>query len=173
MLRSVGGYRQASTFGGGQTSVHGEIADERVEVAPRMDTLVFELLVKCVPAERVVGLYEHWEVGIIGHSLLTLGKALDTFHTLQRLTVTGINSCAASQDVMHVFELQQAEGGVDFAHLGIDTWGDDGGFIDEAEVFQMIDTLLSFGIRADDCATFKGVEDFGGVKAEYRQVSMT
>ena len=37
----------------------------------------------------------------------------------------------------------------------------------------MVDTQLGLGVRADDGAALKGVEDLGGMKAQHRQVAMT
>jgi len=71
-----------------------------------------------------------------------------------------------------VLELQHAKGGVDFAHLAVDAGGHHGDFIDKAEVFQVLNALLGFGVRADDGAAFKSIEDFGSMKAEHRQVTM-
>lgn len=84
----------------------------------------------------------------------------------------GIYFGAALGDDGHVLELQHAKGGVDFAHLAVDAGGHHCGFVDEAEVLQVVDALFGFGVRADDGAAFKGVEDFCGVKTEHGEVAM-
>lgn len=71
-----------------------------------------------------------------------------------------------------MLELKQAKGGVEFAHLAVDTWGHHGDFIDEAEILQVVDALLGLGVRADDGAPFKSVEYLGGVETKHGQVTV-
>ena len=105
---------------------------------------------------------------MVGHSLVAFGQAGNSWHMGQLLAVIGINFGPALHDMGHVFQLQQAKSGVDFTHFGVDAWGDNGDLVHKAKVFQVINALFGFGIVADDGAAFKGVEDFGGVKAQYR-----
>lgn len=109
---------------------------------------------------------------MIGHGLLAFRQAADAFDACQLLAVAGVDGSAALQDMRHVFELQEAKGSVDFAHLGVDAGGDDGDLIDKTKVLQMVDALLGLGVGADDGAALEGVEDLGGMKAEHRQVAM-
>ena len=71
-----------------------------------------------------------------------------------------------------MFELNQAEGGVEFAHLAVDAWSHHSDFIDEAEILQVVDALLGLGIWTDDSATLESVEYFGGVETKHGQVAM-
>src|SRR5258706_3239433 len=48
-------YRQVLAPGRWQAAIHGEVGYQRIEIAACMDALVLELLVKVVPADRVVG----------------------------------------------------------------------------------------------------------------------
>ena len=109
---------------------------------------------------------------MVGHGLLTFRQAVDAFDIGQRLSVTGINGGAALHHLRHVLELQKAEGGVDFVHLGVDTGDNHSGFVNKTKVFKMVDALFGFSVGADNGAALKGIEDFGGVKAQHRQVAM-
>lgn len=110
---------------------------------------------------------------MVGHGLMAFGQAGNAGHTGQLLAVIGIDFCAALHDLGHVLQLQQAEGGVDLAHLGVDAGGHHGGLIHKAEVFQVVDVLLGLGIRTDDGATLEGIEHLGGVKTQHRQIAVT
>ena len=105
---------------------------------------------------------------MVGHGLVPFRQAGDTGNTGQLCAVLGIDLGAPLHHVGHVLQLQQAKSGVDFTHFGVDAWGDNGDLVHKAKVFQVINALFGFGIVADDGAAFKGVEDFGGVKAQYR-----
>ena len=50
--------------------------------------------------------------------------------------------------------------------------GNHGDFVHEAEVLQVINALLGFGIGAHDGAAFEGVEHLGGMKAQDRQIAV-
>ena len=109
---------------------------------------------------------------MVGHGLLTLRQTVDAFDIGQRLAVAGINGGTALHHLRHVLELQKAKGGVDFAHLGVDTGDNHSAFVDKTKVFEMVDALFGFSVGADNGAALEGIEDFGGVKAQYRQVAM-
>lgn len=49
-----------------------------------------------------------------------------------------VDFTTSRQRRINVFELQQAERGIDFAHLAVDARGDHGGFVDEAEIFRWL-----------------------------------
>ena len=83
-----------------------------------------------------------------------------------------VDRAAACQRGVDVLQLQQAEGGVDLAHLAVDAGRDHRDLVDEAEVLQVVDALLGLGIGADDGAALEGVEDLGGVEAQHRQVAV-
>lgn len=101
-----------------------------------------------------------------------LRQATDAFDVFEPLAVVVVNLCASLHNFVHVFQLQHAKGGVDFAHFAVDSWGHHGGFVNKPKVFQVVYTLFSFGIRTDDGSAFKGVEDLGGMKADTRKVTM-
>ena len=105
---------------------------------------------------------------MVGHGLLAFGQAVDAFDIGQRFAVARVNGGATPQHLRHVLELQKAKGSVDFVHLGVDTTGNDSGFVDKTKVFQMIDALFGLGVGADDRAALEGIENFGGMKAQHR-----
>ncbi|MCY1446613.1 hypothetical protein D9M71_631960 [compost metagenome] len=72
-----------------------------------------------------------------------------------------------------MFELQQTESGVHFTHLAVNTGGNNGDLIDKTEVFQVVDALLSLGIRANYCTTFEGIKHLSGMKTQHTKVAVT
>lgn len=156
----------------GHSPIHWKIGDQRVKVAARKDVVVFELLVQRIAAQRVIGLHQDGKVRIVSHLLAGTLQTANAGHAQQCVAVGGIDTLALCQCLVHMLQLQHAKGGVDFAHLAIDAGGHHGGFIDKAEVFELVDAQLGFGVGADDGAAFKGVEHFGGVKAQHRQIAM-
>lgn len=94
-------------------------------------------------------------------------------HVMQLGTILCIDFRAALHYLGHMLELQQPKSSIDFAHLGVNAWRDNGGFIDKAEILKMIDALLGFCVRTDNGAAFEGIEYLGGVKTQHRQITMT
>lgn len=109
---------------------------------------------------------------MVGHSLTCQGHAVQAGDGGDGHAVAGGNLGATCQRPVDVLELQQTEGGLHLVHLTVDAGGDDPGFARETEVLEVIDMLLRLGIRADDGAALKGVEDLGRVKAQHRKVAV-
>lgn len=132
-----------------------------------MNAVVFELLVQRLAAQRVIRLHQDGKVGVIGFRFARVVEAVDAFGASELITVGHINFLAAGQCPVNVFELQQAKGSVEFAHLAVDAGRDDGYLVHKTEVFQVVNAQLGFGIRADDGTAFEGVEHLGGVKTQH------
>ena len=79
---------------------------------------------------------------------------------------------ALLQRRVDALQLQQAEGGVEFAHLAVDAGRHHGHFVDEAEILQVVDALLGLGVGADDGAALEGIEYLGRMEAQHRQVAV-
>ena len=58
------------------------------------------------------------------------------------------------------------------AHLGVNAICRHREFIHKAEVLKPINPLFGFGIRADDRATLKGIENLGGMEAQHTQITV-
>ena len=56
--------------------------------------------------------------------------------------------------------------------MPVDAGSDHGHLVHKAKVFQVVDTLLGFGIVTNDGAAFEGVEHLGGMKTQHRQVAV-
>lgn len=85
---------------------------------------------------------------------------IDPRHIGQRLPIVSVDFLSASYRTIHIFQLQQAEGRLNFVHLAVDAGCDDGKLIREAKVLQVINTLLGFGIGADNGPPSKVLNTF-------------
>ena len=150
----------------GQPPVHREFRDQRVKIPTRVYAVLLEVVVQPIPVHWVGRFDEHGEIREIRASFAGIGKASDTFNRCKPLAVAAIDIAAAGDGSVDVFELQQAECRVEFAHLAVDARGHDRDLVYEAEILQVVDALLGLRIGADDGSAFKGVKDFGGVKAQ-------
>lgn len=61
-------------------------------------------------------------------------------------------------------EVEQAVGGADFVHLGVDAGGYDFGLAGKSEVLEVVDALFGLGVVAYECATLDGVVGLCGVE---------
>ena len=95
-------------------------------------------------------------------------QAADSLHALQLLTVGRIDLFAARKGPVYVFQLQQSQRRIEFAHLSVDAGRYHSHFIHKTEVLQLVDPLLCLGVTADDSSAFKGVEYFSCVEAQNR-----
>src|SRR5208282_957506 len=130
-----------------------------------MDSVAFEFKVKVVSAERVVSLHQNREIGVVGDLLSSISEAANPFRSLQAIPVCGIDFPTSCQRLIYVFQLQQPQCRIKFAHFSIDTGRDHVDFARVAKVLQMIDADLCLGVRTNYCTTFKGGEHLGGMKA--------
>ena len=150
-----------------QAAIHGEIGYQGIEITTGMDAVIFELLVKIVAADRVVGFDQDREIGIVGNLFTRIAQAADSLHALQPLSVVRIDLFAPRKGLVYVFQLQQSQGRVEFTHLAVDAGSHHGNFAHMAEVLQLIDAYFGLGIGTDDGATLKGVEHFGGMETQH------
>ena len=58
-----------------------------------------------------------------------------------------------------------------FVKFAVDSGSDNFGFTFETEVFEVVDSFFSSFIVHDECSPFDGVEYFGGVETERREIS--
>lgn len=65
---------------------------------------------------------------------------------------------------IHIAQAEEAIGSADFIHLAVDAGGDHLGLACEAEVLEVINTLLHGSIVADEGAAFHGVVGLGGME---------
>ena len=61
-----------------------------------------------------------------------------TFDACEPGSISLVQFFAQSQCLVYMFELQQAKGGVDFAHLAINAGSNHGDFIHKTEILEMV-----------------------------------
>lgn len=159
-------------MGGRQAAIHGEIRYQGIEIAAGMDAVILELPVKIVAADRVVCSDQDREIGIVSNFFAGIVQAADSLHARQPLSVGRIDPFAPCKGLVYVFQLQQPQGRVEFAHLAVNAGSHHGGLAHVAEVLQLVDAHFGFGIGTHDSAAFKGVEHFGGMEAQHGQITV-
>ena len=172
--RNAVGVREAVDGRAGKAAIHRELADQRVEVASCLDVGFGKARVDRVAAERKHRLVDHdHAIGVVPVDVGTGAVQPQARDAGEAVLVALVDALPHRQRLVDVLELEQAEGGLDFVHLAVDARRDDGDLVGEAEVLQVVDALLDLGVGADDRTAFEGVEDLGGVEAEYRQIAVT
>lgn len=77
--------------------VHGEVADEWVEVAPHQHIPVAQALVQLVARKRKIVFHQDREIGVVGEGLGTRPEALDARDAGQQAPASRTaKACAAS-----------------------------------------------------------------------------
>ena len=150
-----------------QAAIHREVGYQGVKITAGMDAVIFEPLVEVIPADWVVGMNQDREIGIVGNLFSRIVQAVNPTYALQPLTVFPIDFFTPRKSLVYVFQLQQPQCGVEFAHLAVDTGCHYGDFPHMAEILQLVNAYFSLGIRTNDRATLKGVEHFGGMEAQH------
>src|SRR4029453_16939129 len=80
--------------------------------------------------------------------------------------VASIDPLAPFDHLADMAQLDQAEGGVELAHLGIAADAGDRDLVADAEIAQLVDPRLAGGRARNDRAAFERVESLRGVEAE-------
>lgn len=165
--------RRMRPLPGSGIPVHLKVADQRVEIAARMNTMLAQPLVECISIKGIGGLDQDGEIRVVGLGDTIDDTRADAGYIGQPCSVTLAALPACLDSLVDMPELQQAEGSIDFAHFAVDTGLDHGRFVDESEIFQTVDMLLSCCVVADDRAPFEGIENFGRMETEHTEVAMS
>ncbi|BAK88810.1 hypothetical protein NCGM2_1951 [Pseudomonas aeruginosa NCGM2.S1] len=152
--------------------VHGEVADEWVEVAPHQHIPVAQALVQLVARKRKIVFHQDREIGVVGEGLGTRPEALDARDAGQQAPIALGDLPALLQGLVDVLELQQPEGSADLVELAVDAGHDHRDLVDEAEILKVVEALPGVFVRADDRTALEGVEHLGGMEAEDAQVAV-
>src|SRR5450759_1836676 len=87
--------RKVLSMGGKQATIHGEIRYQGIKIATGVDAVIFELLVKVVPANRIVGFNQDREIRIVGDFLARIFQTADTLYTLEPFAIGRIDLFAS------------------------------------------------------------------------------
>ena len=162
-------------FGAGafESAIGGKFADKWVEVSAAEHLSVAHFEVEGVAAHAVSFLVdENGEVGVVvpyaGH-IVEESYAGDI---AERLSVAYSYLVSCFDGLVYLLQIEQSVGGSYFVHFAIDAGGYYGGFVGEAEVFEIVDALLGGGIVHNHSSAFYGVEHFGGMKGECAEVAI-
>ncbi len=134
--------------------------------------MLTQLFIQLISAKRIFGSYQDREIGMVVMGLGAAFDAMDSGHISKACPIGAVNLASSGKGLIDVFELEQAKGRVEFAHLAVDARGHYSGFVDKAEVLQIIDVLLGLGIGAHDRAALEGGEHLGGMEAQDGEVAM-
>src|SRR5213596_1849260 len=115
--RGLARHRQVRMRGRRQAPIHREIADQWIEIAPRIDAVVPQILVQRLAAQGVPGPHQNREIGVVGHRLPGIRQAVNACYARRCSAVSGIDGFASSQRFIDAFQLQQPQRGVELAHL--------------------------------------------------------
>src|SRR5262245_34589175 len=114
------GGRQTGGCGTRATSVHREITDEGIEVAPSMDARIAQARIEVIACERKIAAHEDRVIAVIRDVSVEASENVDARKIGERFVVTLRHDPAAPDAVVDVLQLQHAKRGLELAHLAVD-----------------------------------------------------
>src|SRR5690554_4078087 len=114
---------------------------------------------------------KYGKVGIGVFGVRKVVQTVNSFNACKFIAVSLGNLFALFSCLVDVLELKQSECSLQFVHFGVDAWCNNGGLSPETKIFKVIDVSLHLFVVTNDGSSLEGVEDFGGMKAEYAEVA--
>ena len=159
--------REIILSGTGQTAVGGEIAYQRIEISAAEHAVVLHLEIELVAGGSILlGIYEDREVGIVVANARHVVPEGDAGDGAQGLSVSHCHTLAGGNGGVYLAEVEEAVCRAHLVHLAIDAGGNDGDFVGDAEILQIIDAALCLLIMHDEGAALDGVIDLCGMERE-------
>ena len=169
----AGGVGQVLAGGAGQALVGGEGADQRIEVAAGQDTLLAHLEVELISRHAIpLGIDKDGKIAVVVAHTGHVVPEVDALDGPERLAVADGDLMAGLDAIIHMLQVQQAEGGPHLVHLAVDAGCYDLGLTVKAEVLEVVDALLHFLVVHDKRAALDGVIDLGGMETQGGHVAL-
>ena len=163
----LGCHRQILWCCRGQSTIGAEGADEREEVATAQHVFFFHLEVELVAGLAIfLCIDEDGEIAVVMTHSRHIVEETDAKDVAQGFAIFDGYLMAFLDSGINLLKVQQTIGSTYLVHLAVDTRSYNLGLSGEAEVLQVVDAFLGLLVVHNECTTFEGVIDFGGVKTQ-------